>query len=236
MALLPVLETSGLPPQELSKDAVLEIRERLLNWGHDNYREFPWRQRDIPRWQALLAEFLLLRTRATQVVPVFIRMRAEYPTAASLGSASGEQLLDLVAPLGLRWRGELFLKLASELLQSDGCIPLDEGQLRELPGVGEYVAAATLSLHAGRRAVLIDSNIVRLISRLVGAPFDGDTRRKRWMRELADRLTPETDFREYGYAILDHSMSVCRPRNPLCGRCPLSDLCASVREDGGRSP
>jgi len=220
--------------QRLTEDAlapgdemVLEIRGRLLAWGRDNYRDFPWRH-SIPRWQALVAEFLLVRTRASQVVPVFRRIQTEYPTAAAFGNAREEDLVELVAPLGLKWRGRLFVTLARDIGQRRGRLPRTSGALRELPGVGEYVAAAVLALHTGRRDVLIDSNVVRLLARLVGVPHDGETRREPWLREMADRLTPEAEFREYGYAVLDHSMTICRPRRPLCEICPLVDLCSSA--------
>ncbi|MGE3961768.1 MAG: hypothetical protein AB7F65_08825 [Dehalococcoidia bacterium] len=219
---------------QLSDEVVLEICGRLLEWGRDNYRDFPWRHRSIPRWQALVAEFLLLRTRASQVVPVFRRIQAEYPTAKALGDASEQSLIELVTPLGLRWRGRLFVTLAREIGQRRGRLPSPPSELRQMAGVGDYVAAAVLALHSDRRAVLIDSNIVRLIARLVGRPHHGETRRERWLRDIADRLTPETEFREYGYAVLDHSMNICRPRRPLCEICPLVDLCSSAqrREQG----
>lgn len=222
----PLPEVGG--PAVFSEQVTVEIRERLMAWGRTHYQEFVWRRRDLPVWQALVAEFLLLRTRAAQVEPVFGALQKRYPNPRAFGDAPDEELVDLVASLGLRWRGRLLVRLAREIGHRDGRIPLDPNELRRLPGVGDYVAAATLALHGGRRAVLVDSNIVRLLCRLVGSPFDGETRRRRWLREFADRLTPEAGYREYGYAILDHSMSVCRPRNPLCPECPLRDLCASA--------
>jgi len=211
----------------LSDETVAEIRRRVIDWGRAHYREFPWRRPGLPLWQGLVAEFLLLRTRAAQVEPVFQRFVDEYPTPASLGHASDAELRRRVSSLGLRWRGELFVRLAREIVRREGQLPADRRELMELPGVGDYTAAATLALHGGRRAVIIDSNIVRLLCRLTGVSFDGETRRRRWLRELADRCTPDDEYRAYGYAVLDHSMTVCRPRNPLCLECPLRDFCVT---------
>ena len=176
---------------------------------------------------------MLQRTRADQVVPTFNRFRDRYPSPAALALASEEEFAGLVAPLGLRWRGRLLQQLAEEIVRLDGALPLDQTALEALPGVGPYAAAATLSLHANRRAVPIDSNIVRVLCRLVGATYDGETRRKRWLRELADALTPPRAHRDYNYAVLDLAALVCLPRNPKCDECPMLRWCATGRDRNG---
>jgi A/G-specific adenine glycosylase len=221
---MPTTSSAAVSPGD---EFVNAIQSRILRWGRHHYREFAWRRPGIPAWQALVAEFLLLRTRATQAEAAFRRIRRQYPNARALAAASDEELIQLIRPLGLRWREPLFVELARELGRRNGRVPRGADELRELPGVGEYVAAATLALHMNRRAVIIDSNVVRLLCRLVGVQFDGETRRKRWLRDLAARLTPEQDFREFGYAILDLSMTVCAPGTPRCEACPLRDLCAT---------
>jgi len=168
---------------------------------------------------------VLLPTQARQVAPVFNALRSRYSAAMAFAGAQPLELREIFYPLGLRWRIEMLLKLAVEIGKVSGHIPLTEPELRRLPGVGEYAAAAALSLHAGRRAVIIDSNVVRLLCRLTGQDYHGETRRAPWLRKLADRLTPEVSFQRYGYALLDHSIKVCRPRSPLCSRCPLNSLC-----------
>ncbi len=73
--------------------------------------------------------------------------------------------------------------------------------------------------------MIIDANVVRVICRLVGEPYDGETRRKRWLMDLAERLTPERTFRDYNYALLDLAMVVCLPAAPRCRACPLAAVC-----------
>lgn len=182
----------------------------------------------LPLWQALVAEVLLHRTRAAQVVPVFERLRRKYRSASAFGRATASEIEELARPLGLRWRGRLLRQLASDLGELRGRLPLELDDLQRLPGVGPYGAAATLSLHANRRAVIVDANVVRVLCRLVGMSWDAETRRKAWIWVLADRLTPEHDFRAYNYALLDLAMTICRPGKPRCSSCPLTDLCATA--------
>ena len=222
-------------PDEASRTApsdewVTKVRDALLNWGVTHSQTYPWRAPGLPVWQGLIAEFLLLRTRADQAASVFESIQRQYPDARSLGEAPEDCLSGMIASLGLRWRQPLFVQLARAIAVRDGRIPTTVEELRELPGVGPYVAAATAALHAGNRAAIVDANIVRLLCRLIGQEYDGETRRKRWLLDLADRLTPEVEFRDYGYASLDLSMTVCRPRRPLCAHCPLVALCVTGRD------
>ena len=223
------------PPDKASPTAPLdewieEVRDAVLNWGATHSQSYPWRAPGLPVWQGLIAEFLLLRTRADQAASVFESIQRHYPDARSLGDAPEDHLSELIASLGLRWRRPLFIQLARAIADCDGNIPTTVNELRELPGVGPYVAAATAALHAGSRAAIVDANIVRLLCRLTGQEYDGETRRKRWLLDLADRLTPEVEFRAYGYAALDLSMTVCRPRQPSCAKCPLVDLCTTGQD------
>ena len=224
-------------PRSPDVKQVLEHRaalaRALTRWGRRNARAYPWRGQ-LPLWQALIAEVMLQRTRADQVVPTFNQFRDRYRSPAALALANEEEFAGLVAPLGLRWRGRLLVQLTEEIVRLDGALPLNQTALEALPGVGPYAAAATLSLHANRRAVPIDSNIVRVLCRLVGATYDGETRRKRWLRELADALTPPRAHRDYNYAVLDLAALVCLPRNPKCDECPILRWCATGLERTAR--
>ena len=86
-------------------------------------------------------------------------------------------------------------------------------------------AGGIRSFHCGIRDVIIDSNVVRLYGRLFGFEYDGETRRKPWLRELADRITPARIYRDFNYAVIDFTRSICKPR-PDCGHCMLNAQCA----------
>lgn len=205
------------------------IAGALERWGADCAISFPWRGQ-IPMWQGLVAEVMLQRTRAAQVAPTFCRFRRAYPTPSKFAKATEEELTELIAPLGLKWRARLLHQLAKSIDAADGDIPIDRDSLEAMPGVGPYAAAATLSLHAGRRAVIIDSNVVRVLCRLVGVGFDGETRRKRWLLEFAESMTPQRTHRNFNYAILDLASKICQPRKPLCEMCPILPWCRTGQD------
>jgi A/G-specific adenine glycosylase len=208
----------------LPKPKIEAIRSRLVGWGEANYKNYPWRENSNP-YLALVAELLLTRTRAENVLPVYNRFTNEFPTPASLAEADLEHIGRLVHPLGLRWRVPL-LKALGKRLAELGHVPTEPKELLELPGIGPYSAAAWLSFHAGRRGVLVDSNVVRWICRLLCREYNAETRRKKWLIQLADKLTPHERTDTYNYAVLDFTMQVCVPGRPKCEICPIgADLC-----------
>lgn len=205
---------------------IKRIQKVLLRWGRDNYSDFPWRH-SINHFHALLAEVMLQRTRAEQVVPVFRAFASRYSSPFE-ASKEQEGIRNLVATLGLNWRGEKIIKLVETLKDLGGNIPTALEGLTSLPGVGTYAASSYLSLHAGIRMSIVDSNAVRLWGRIFGFKTDQETRRKRWFMELAQRVTPQNKFRDFNYAVLDFTRKVCRPK-PLHDMCPLTSICKHYR-------
>lgn len=212
------MEKNG-PATTFSKDEIRRIRELIWKQGKANQKTFPWRQ-DIGRWHGLAAEVLLQRTRASSVVPVFERFRSRFAEPQDMADASEDDILDVVSSLGLHWRVPLLKKLGEQLSQLD-TVPTDPMKLKALPGIGDYSAAAFRTFHANERDVLVDANTTRLCCRLTGTQYDGETRRKPWVRALLDRLTPQQDHRDFNYALLDFCMSVCTPKNPRCEECAV---------------
>jgi A/G-specific adenine glycosylase len=204
----------------LSLAEIRHIRRTLIRWGRANYQDFPWRRADAG-WHGLIAEVLLQRTRAAAVVPVYEAFVKRYPTPVLLAVAPIEELEQLLFPLGLRWRVPRLRELGRALAAAGGSVPRCREKLMRLPLVGEYAAAAWLSLHAGKRAVIVDANVVRWLCRLTGQVYDGETRRKRWLLTLADSLTPRTGVRRYNLSVLDFTMKVCTAR-PSCPSCPFA--------------
>lgn len=204
--------------------SIRRIRRRLLGWGRTHYISFPWRSETDP-WLTLVAELLLQRTRATQVEPVFREFRERFPEAAALVQAGPEAAENTTARLGIHWRGPLLYGLALAARDNGGAPPEELIRLRAITGVGPYTAAAWLSLHRGHRAVIVDSNVARWLSRMTGRPYNRDPRNVRWVNELANQLTPQRSFRAYNYAVLDFTMTVCTPRGPDCRNCPIRQDC-----------
>ncbi|MGH2669529.1 MAG: A/G-specific adenine glycosylase, partial [bacterium] len=214
--------------------AIRRVRRHLLAWGRANFQHFPWRSETDP-WRSLVAELLLQRTRAAQVEPVFRQFCRDYPTAEDLARAGEAAATRIMLHLGLRWRGRLLHVTARAVYERGGTPPESLEDLRSLPGVGPYTAAAWLSLHRGQRSVMIDSNVGRWLSRVTGKPYARDPRHVHWVKDLADRLTPRRGFRDYNYAVLDFTMHVCTPRAPRCPKCPLRRSCFYGRAHGTAS-
>lgn len=194
------------------------FKRLVLCWGQQNFKDFPWRRSKNP-WHGLVAEIMLQRTKADQVSPVFMTFAAKYQRPEEFLAAP----VSLFSRLGLPIRDEQFLALNRALV--DAGLPTEKAALMRLPGVGDYIASAFLSLHLGKRAALIDANTVRVYGRFFGFETDPETRRKRWLVELAEDITPMRVFEDYNYAIIDFSREICTPRKPQHEVCPLRRKC-----------
>tara|TARA_B100001123_G_C15316794_1_gene1026403 strand:+ start:1316 stop:1882 length:567 start_codon:yes stop_codon:yes gene_type:complete len=166
---------------------------------------------------------MLQRTRVHAVFPVWQEFAQLFPTPEDLLHKDQLILDKVMRSLGLQWRARLIRELAEALVKRD-LRYTDKRSLMALPCVGDYISSAMLSLFLERRAVIIDSNVVRWISRMTGNDYDGETRRKGWFKEIADTLTPITTFRDYNYGVLDFTMTVCT-QLPNCNLCPVSSYC-----------
>jgi DNA (cytosine-5)-methyltransferase 1 len=206
------------------RDARDRFRQDVIRWHADHSRSYPWRRRGISPWHVLMAEMCLHRTRADQVVPVFEALSRLAPTPAAMAGHEAHALKAMVS-LGLRWRAENIIEVARVLVRDHGgAVPDTELVLRELPGVGDYVAQAVLCFGFGRRAVLVDTNTIRIISRL----HQRDTT-NRWqlrldLHRLAGREGPDATF---NYALLDLGALICRAGQPRCEGCPIRRHCAT---------
>lgn len=203
------------------------ISKAVTRWGRQNYVEYPWRKTEN-RWLSLVGELMLQRTRASAVYPVWLDFAERYPSPVDVLSQGQDALWTVMKPLGLSWRIPLVWNLA-EKLAAVGEVPSSKDELLKLPGIGDYAASAYLSLHRNRRAVIVDANVVRWLCRMTGEGWDGETRRKAWLRELADTLTPTRIFKNYNYAALDLTMTVCK-KNPECAICPVKKFCVYAKE------
>ena len=172
------------------------------------------------KWHALVAEIMLQRTNADQVIPVYLEFIENYESPYSYLSVQSSNVFE---NLGLKWREKVLKNLAIELTNL-GFIPEEKQELLNLPGVGDYIAAAYLSLHLNIPDTIIDSNVVRLYGRLFGFKTTPETRRKKWFKELAKRMTPDNDHRLYNYGMIDLTREVCKYK-PECEVCPLQSDC-----------
>ena len=198
--------------------------QKMLRWTYQNPHKYPWRSTRI-KFHALIVEIMLQRTKAEQVIPIYRKFIKAYPSPNRLLASPLLKIKTIIAPLGLQWRARKIKELARALVNRyNGKIPLHLDELMALPGVGPYAASAYLSLHNNKRALLIDSNIVRLSGRFFGFRIHAETRRKRTLINLIDLITPQHSCRQFNYAVLDLGRNICRSK-PLCPICPVYIKC-----------
>ncbi|MCK4814944.1 hypothetical protein KA005_04165 [bacterium] len=208
---------------EFSEDVkIRKIREILIDWESENYEDFPWRNTGN-KFHALVAELMLQRTRAGQVLDVYKKFVVTYPDLESAFLANKNEIRDILSPLGLNWRIEKIISLIEKLVLL-GVIPENYDELIKLPGVGDYIASAYLSFHIGKCRPIIDSNAVRLCGRIFNLEIRPETRRNKRFRELVHRITPSKECRIFNYGVLDFSRKICKYK-PFHRKCPLKKMC-----------
>ena len=201
------------------------FRGKIIRWFDKNKRNYPWRETRDP-FKVLIAEMMLRRTKADQVKAVYNRLFAEYPDVETMAEAKNEKLEQILYPLGLKWRTPAFGLVAREVKEKYQCkIPEAREELTTLPGVGEYVAGAVLSVAYGKKEWIVDSNIVRLFRRYFGIKTSKEGRRDKHIVEIAKVYASGENPRKANLALLDFAALICLPRNPKCTLCPVSSTC-----------
>jgi len=204
---------------------IRRFRTVLLRWFRRNGRSYPWRETRDP-FRILIAEIMLRRTKADQVSYVYEKLFTEYPGARALAKADDKKLEQILYPLGLKWRSPVFARVAREIEEKyQGQVPAEREKLTALPGVGDYVAGAVLSMAYNKKEWIVDSNIVRLFRRYFGIKTTKEGRRDKHIIEMARIYASGRRPREANLAILDFSALVCAPVKPGCEICPLQKSC-----------
>lgn len=202
------------------------VAERLLQHYVDNSRVLPWRAppgAPLPDpYRIWLSEVMLQQTTVAAVAARFERFVERWPTIEALAAAPDEDILSEWAGLGYYARARNLIACARQVAARGG-FPATEAELRRLPGIGEYTAAAIAAIAFGERATVVDSNIERIAARLHG--LERPTRRE--LREIVATMTPSRRAGDFAQALMDLGATICRPRNPLCRQCPLSGGCAA---------
>lgn len=202
-----------------------KISDRLVKNHRLYQRDFPWRHKKEP-YEIMIAEFMLHRTRAEQVVPVYTYFLHTYPDVKTLSTATYEEMAVITKHLGLHWRSAHFLDAARFIVEHFDCkIPADREALLKIPGVGDYASGAILTVVFNLREHVIDSNIARFINRYCGLKLTGEIRRKKVVKEKAIELFDYENTRQLLFALLDFTALVCKPRKPLCHECIFEALC-----------
>lgn len=211
-------------------DAKPSPARRVLEWWDRHRRSLPWRAeagRLADPYVVWLSEILLQQTNVATATPYFGRFLALWPRVEALAAAPLEEVMQAFAGLGYYSRARNLHRCAGEIARRGGVFPRTETELRALPGVGAYTAAAIAAIAFGEPASPVDGNIARILARLhaMEAPI---ARSKGAIAKAAAALTPADRPGDFAQALMDIGAAICTPRNPDCPACPLQFVCAAA--------
>jgi len=210
------------------------MRGRLLKWYVRNRRDLPWRESADP-YAVWVSEIMLQQTRVAVVVDRYQAFMGRFPTLVSLALAGEQEVLALWSGLGYYRRARMLHKAAQFVAENfGGNMPVRAEELRALPGIGAYTAAAVASIAHGERVAVVDGNVERVLCRVAGweagSRKGGGAALRRKIEDLAARLLDPGRPGDFNQAIMELGATVCTPRNPQCPVCPLAAECKTRGE------
>jgi A/G-specific adenine glycosylase len=218
----------------------ISISAKLLRWYESHARELPWRSPPgtppPDPYRVWLSEIMLQQTTVGAVKSYFSRFTTRWPTIADLAAADDADVMAAWAGLGYYARARNLVAGARAVVRDHaGQFPPSEAALRTLPGVGAYTAAAVAAIAFHKRAVVVDGNVERVVSRLfvVETPLPAS---KPELWRLTETITPDAHSGDFAQAMMDLGSTICTPRNPSCLLCPLHSDCLATRDDPASYP
>ncbi|WP_422141576.1 A/G-specific adenine glycosylase [Vreelandella salicampi] len=205
-----------------------EFQKRLLAWFDQHGRhDLPWQSPRTP-YRVWVSEIMLQQTQVATVIDYFNRFMARFPTLDALARAPQDEVLHLWTGLGYYARARNLHKAAQvALAEHGGELPVEsEEALIALPGIGRSTAGAIIAQSTGKRAVILDGNVKRSLTRLHAVPgWPGRPAVERKLWSLADYYTPAKRLADYTQAMMDFGATLCKRGQPACVACPFSDVC-----------
>ncbi len=224
---------SGMPtPTQL--DAEWPVRVVAWQTTHGRH-DLPWQNTRDP-YRVWLSEIMLQQTQVATVLDYYARFLARFPDVRALAAASQDDVLGLWSGLGYYSRARNLHRCAQQVVsEHDGVFPHTAEQLKTLPGIGPSTAAAVASLCFGERAAILDGNVKRVLTRVLGVDADLSVlSNERALLAQAVRLLPTQDLYHamprYTQGVMDLGATVCTPRQPNCMLCPVPDLCVALAQ------
>ena len=213
-----------------------DFSTRILDWYAEHARRLPWRQppgrQEHPDpYRVWVSEIMLQQTRVETVIPYFERWLELFPSVDALAQAAEQSVLSAWEGLGYYSRARNLQRAARMVVDEfGGEIPQEPDELRRLPGVGRYTAAAIASIAFNRNVATLDGNLRRVFARVfdVSLPAESPTGEQA-LWELAQAHLPAGRAGDYNQALMDLGATVCLPHNPLCLVCPVSEFCQARR-------
>ena len=201
----------------------------LLSWYGRAKRDLPWRRSRDP-YRIWIAEVMLQQTRVAAAIPYYERFLERFPDAEALARATEAEVLTRWSGLGYYSRARNLRRAAKAVVEAGG-FPRDYESIRRLPGIGDYTAAAIASMAFGLPRAAVDGNVVRVLARWTEERGDvGSAKTRRRIEEAAASLLDRKRPGEFNQALMELGATVCLPRDPRCGECPLARSCQARRK------
>jgi len=224
-------------PRALKGDPAV-LRGALLAWYDANRRDLPWRRTSDP-YAIWVSEIMLQQTRVAVVVERYQAFLLRFPTLPALAAAGEQEVLALWSGLGYYRRARMLHQAAQVVVgELGGMLPAGSAELRKLPGIGAYTAAAIASIAHGEPVAVVDGNVERVLCRLAGweaGGAAGAAELRRRVEALAGELlngglSDPARPGDFNQAMMELGATVCLPRNPQCLVCPLAANCKTLGE------
>ncbi len=212
----------------LNSNSIHPITTKLLYWYSNNKRDLPWRDNPEP-YSTWLSEIVFQQTRIDQGLDYYVRLKAKYPTVYDLAKADEREVLKVWEGLGYYSRARNLHHTAKTIVDKfDGKFPEKYEDILSLKGVGPYTAAAIASIAFSISVPAIDGNVLRVSSRLftIKEPIDKRSTWKTIEKQLLDIIDSEHPG-DFNQAMMELGSLICKPQNPQCEHCPVSDHCTA---------
>jgi A/G-specific adenine glycosylase len=211
---------------QMKKSDLEYLRKRILKWYRVNQRDLPWRRSRNP-YHIWVSEVMLQQTQVNTVLGYYRRFIKAFPSVKRLAAADLQSVLKLWEGMGYYARARNLHRAAQTVMQDyAGRIPDDWEEFHGLPGVGDYIAAAVLSIAFDQPYAVVDGNVKRVLARLhkISSPVN-QTQSSRTFKAAADKLLDVRRPGTFNQALMELGALVCKPRNPACDACPLKKDC-----------
>ena len=212
----------------------LILTKKILNWYDNNKRTLPWRKKNsqIKReYYTLVSEFMLQQTQVSTVIPYFEKFIKNIPNLESLANINEKKLLKYWEGLGYYSRVKN-LKKTAQIIEKNfkGRLPCTIDELKSLPGIGDYTANAIMAIAFNKPFIPLDGNIERVIKRLLNLKLINEISKENIIKQKKI-LGNSIRASDYAQALMELGAIICKPKNPLCIKCPIIKNCKSYKND-----
>ena len=209
------------------------VTKKILKWYDLNKRSLPWRKNvslQKRQYFTLVSEFMLQQTQVTTVIPYFNRFIKNLPNLKTLSKVQNKKLFKLWEGLGYYSRARNLKKTAQNIFQDfKGKLPDNFEDLKSLPGIGNYTASAVLAIAFNKPYIPLDGNIERVLKRYLYLKKDKEIQKENLQhKKLIFGISKRSS--DYAQALMELGALICKPTNPLCDQCPISNKCKSLKK------